>query len=153
MSAPFLIIVYKAFTHLMSFFTWIIFIIRTIRKKEEWIRRKERFGIVDIDKKSNNYIWFHAASVGELLSIQPLVKKLLNENYDILITTTTVSSAKLFKKILPNGVQHQYIPYDVPKYAKRFLNSLNIQLAIFVSYCSYNWNLDSTSTFIWFKFN
>ena len=132
MSIPFLIIIYKFFTHLLNLFTWIIFIIRTIRKKEEWIRRKERFGIVNIDKKSNNYIWFHAASVGELLSIQPLVKKLLNENYDILITTTTVSSAKLFKKILPNGVQHQYIPYDVPKYAKRFLNSLNIQLAIFV---------------------
>ena len=132
MSTPFLIIIYKVFTHLLNLFTWIIFIIRTIRKKEEWIRKKERFGIVDIDKKSNNYIWFHAASVGELLSIQPLVKKLLNENYNILITTTTVSSAKLFKKILPNGVQHQYIPYDVTKYAKRFLNSLNIQLVIFV---------------------
>jgi len=103
-----------------------------VKKKEEWIRKKERFGIVDIDKKLNNYIWFHAASVGELLSIRPLVKKLLNENYDILITTTTVSSAKLFKKIFPNVIQHQYIPYDVPKYTKRFLNSLNVQLAIFV---------------------
>ena len=132
MSMPFLITIYKVFTHFLNLFTWIIFIIRTMKKKEEWIRRKERFGIVETDKKSNNYIWFHAASVGELLSIQPLVKKLLNENYDILITTTTVSSAKLFKKILPNSVQHQYIPYDIPKYTKRFLNSLNIQLAIFV---------------------
>ena len=132
MSTPFLIIIYKVFTHFLNLFAWIIFIIRTMKKKEEWIRKKERFGIVETDKKSNNYIWFHAASVGELLSIQPLVKKLLNENYDILITTTTVSSAKLFKKILPNSVQHQYIPYDIPKYTKRFLNSLNIQLAIFV---------------------
>ena len=132
MFKPFLIIIYKIFTLFLSLFTWIIFIIRAIRKKEEWIRKKERFGIVDFDKKANNYIWFHAASVGELLSIQPLVKKLLNENYEILITTTTVSSAKLFKKIFPNGVQHQYIPYDIPKYTKRFLNSFNIQLAIFV---------------------
>ena len=132
MSTPFLIIIYKVFTHFLNLFAWIIFIIRTMKKKEEWIRKKERFGIVETDKKSNNYIWFHAASVGELLSIQPLVKKLLNENYDILITTTTVSSAKLFKKILPSSVQHQYIPYDIPKYTKRFLNSLNIQLAIFV---------------------
>ena len=69
MSTPFLIIIYKFFTHLLNLITWIIFIIRTIRKKEEWIRRKERFGIVDIEKKSNNYIWFNAASVGELLSI------------------------------------------------------------------------------------
>ena len=132
MSTPFLIIIYRAFTYFLNLFTWIIFIIRSIRKKEEWVRKKERFGIVDINKKSNDYIWLHAASVGELLSIQPLVKKLLNENYDILVTTTTVSSAKLFIKIFPNGVQHQYMPYDVPKYAKRFLNSLNIKLAIFV---------------------
>ena len=132
MSTPFLIIIYRAFTYFLNLFTWIIFIIRSIRKKEEWVRKKERFGIVDINKKSNDYIWLHAASVGELLSIQPLVKKLLNENYDILVTTTTVSSAKLFIKIFPNGVQHKYIPYDVPKYTNRFLNSLNIQLAIFV---------------------
>ena len=127
MSTPFLIIIYRAFTYFLNLFTWIIFIIRSIRKKEEWVRKKERFGIVDINKKSNDYIWLHAASVGELLSIQPLVKKLLDENYDILVTTTTVSSAKLFIKIFPNGVQHQYMPYDVPKYAKRFLNSLNIK--------------------------
>ena len=132
MSTPFLILIYKGFTYFLNLFTWIVFIIRAMKKKEEWIRRKERFGLVDINEKSNDYIWFHAASVGELLSIQPLVKKLLNENYDILVTTTTVSSAKLFIKIFPNGVQHKYIPYDVPKYTNRFLNSLNIQLAIFV---------------------
>jgi 3-deoxy-D-manno-octulosonic-acid transferase len=103
-----------------------------MRKKEEWIRRKERFGIVDIFDKADNYIWFHAASVGELLSIKPLVQKLLNENYNILITTTTVSSANLFKKVFPDCVKHQYIPYDTPKYTKRFLNRLNIELAIFV---------------------
>ena len=132
MSKPFLIIIYKTFTHCLNLFTWIIFITRAMKKKEEWIRKKERFGIVDNNKKSNNYILLHAASVGELLSIQPLVKKLLNENYDILVTTTTVSSAKLFIKIFPNGVQHHYIPYDIPKYTNRFLNNLNIQLAIFV---------------------
>ena len=119
MSTPFLIIIYKVFTHLLSLFTWIIFIIRTIRKKEEWIRRKERFGIVDIDKKSNNYIWFHAASVGELLSIQPIVKKLLNENYDILITTTTVSSAKLFKKIYP-------MAFSINTYLMMYQNMQNV---------------------------
>ena len=113
MSAPFLIIIYKVFTYLLNLFTWIIFIIRAMKKKEEWSRGKERFGIVDINEKSNDYIWFHAASVGELLSIQPLVKKLLDEKYDILVTTTTVSSAKLFIKIFPKAVQHHYIPYDI----------------------------------------
>ncbi len=132
MFPPFLIIIYIMFTHFLNLFTWIIFVIRSIRKKEEWKRKKERFGIVDIDNKADNYIWLHAASVGELLSIRPLVKKLLNENYDILITTTTVSSANLFKKVFPNNVKHQYIPYDTPIYTKRFLNRLNIELAIFV---------------------
>ena len=132
MFPPFLIIFYRAFTHFLNLFTWIIFVTRSMRKKEEWIRKKERFGIVDIFDQADNYIWFHAASVGELLSIKPLVQKLLNENYDILITTTTVSSANLFKKVFPDCVKHQYIPYDTPKYTKRFLNTLNIELAIFV---------------------
>ena len=56
MSKPLLIIIYKVFTYFLNLFTWIIFIIRSMKKKEEWIRKKERFGIVDIDKKSNNYI-------------------------------------------------------------------------------------------------
>ena len=132
MFPPFLIIIYKAFTYFLNLFTWIIFVIRSIRKKEEWKRKKERFGIVDIDNKADSYIWLHAASVGELLSIRPLVQKLLNENYDIFITTTTVSSANLFKKVFPNSVKHQYIPYDTPIYTNRFLNRLNVELAIFV---------------------
>ena len=51
MSKPFLIIIYKTFTHCLNLFTWIIFITRAMKKKEEWIRKKERFGIVDNNKK------------------------------------------------------------------------------------------------------
>ena len=54
MFPPFLIIIYKAFTYFLNLFTWIIFVIRSIRKKEEWKRSKERFGIVDID--NNKYL-------------------------------------------------------------------------------------------------
>ena len=129
---PFFIIIYRSFSYFLNLFTWLIFIIRSLRKKEEWIRKKERFGVVNIEDKADKYIWFHAASVGELLSIKPLVQKLLSEHYNIIITTTTVSSADLFKKVFPSNVKHQYIPYDIPKYTKRFLNRLNIELAIFV---------------------
>ena len=56
---------------------------------------------VFIQKKNNlKTIWFHAASVGELMSILPIIDKLERNKKikQILITTTTVSSAKIFQK-------------------------------------------------------
>ncbi len=132
MRIPLTITLYKLFTRVFEFFSLPIFVLRAFKKKEEWSRKKERFGFINFENKKKKYIWFHAVSVGELLSILPLTKKLSENDFDILITTSTISSAKLFKKIFPKNIKHQYIPYDFPKCTKRFFESFKIEIAIFV---------------------
>ena len=128
---PLTIKLYRFLSHAVIPFSWIIIIYRALRNKEDLQRVKERLGKSRIRDESE-YIWIHAASVGELLSILPLSKKLLENNYKILISTTTLTSANLFKSTFPKNILHQYIPYDTPIYANRFLSNWNINQAIFV---------------------
>ena len=77
----------------------IILILRIIKNKEDKKRFTEKLSIPS-KKKSENLIWFHGASVGELISIIPLIKyyeknKSINQ---ILITTSTLSSYEVFRK-------------------------------------------------------
>ena len=69
-------------------------------------------------------IWFHCSSVGELLSIIPLIEKLeSNSNINqILITTTTLSSSKIFEKYNFKKTVHQFFPIDNNFIIKKFIN-------------------------------
>ena len=80
-------------------------------------------------------VWFHAASVGELLSIIPLLKKLeqKKEIASILLTTNTTSSSRIFeKKIKSKKIIHQYFPFDKESFAKKFIEHWLPDLVIFV---------------------
>ena len=93
-------------------------------KKEDSDRINERFGISVIIRPKGKLIWLHAASVGESISMLPLVTKLLSDNpsINLMLTTGTISSARIMKNRLPTGAFHQYIPIDRPNYVKRFIN-------------------------------
>ena len=79
----------------------IIIIYRIIKNKEDKIRFKEKFCFFSKSRKSGKLIWFHASSVGELMSILPIINYYENkiDIKQILITTATLSSAKILKKI------------------------------------------------------
>ena len=100
--------------------------------KEDVKRFNERIGKPSMKRPEGKLIWFHGASVGESLSMLPLINKLL-ENYPdahIMVTTGTVTSAEVMGKRLPERAFHQYIPIDNPKFGTRFIKHWHPDLVL-----------------------
>lgn len=102
--------------------------------KEDPARFGERMGYSSIPRPKGSVVWIHAASVGEALSILPLIKKLSSSYIDVsyLLTTGTTSSAKLVESRLPDNVFHQYVPIDKISVVHRFLRQWRPNLALWV---------------------
>lgn len=92
--------------------------------KEHATRYKERLGVYKKARPEGKLYWLHGASVGESVSMLPLIDKLLkeDENLSIMVTTGTVTSSEIMAKRLPKRAFHQFISYDVPSYVKNLLN-------------------------------
>lgn len=106
--------------------------ISVLRGKENLARFWERWVDKKINRPSGKLIWFHAASVGETLSIIPLIEKLIEEDHqvNILLTSTTRTSAQIFEKKSLDRVIHQMAPHDTFFVSKRFLTHWKPDLAI-----------------------
>ncbi len=107
---------------------------RTRRGKEDFSRRNERLGQPRIPRPDGQLCWFHAASVGETIAILELIE-VLRKSYSelsILITTGTVTSARLTENRLSDKVIHQYVPMDNKDFVNQFLEHWHPELAIFV---------------------
>ena len=102
--------------------------------KEDRLRFDERKGFTGIPRPTGLLIWIHGASVGESITVLPLIEKLRQEypGINVLITTGTVSSGALLEKRLPDDVIHQYVPIDRPPYVCRFLDHWRPDLALWV---------------------
>lgn len=96
---------------------------RMARGKEDSERFAERQGRPGAARPKGALVWLHGASVGEALSLLPLVERLAaRPGLSLLVTTGTVSSARLMAERLPPGVVHQYVPVDRPCWVKSFLD-------------------------------
>jgi 3-deoxy-D-manno-octulosonic-acid transferase len=111
----------------------IIIIYRIAKGKEDVKRVGEKFCIYST-KKSNKKVWIHAASVGELMSVVPVIRKLEKNKKikNILLSTSTTSSAKIFNKLKLKKTSHIYFPLDNNFIVKRFINYWQPELAIFI---------------------
>lgn len=100
--------------------------------KEDPDRLDERRGIAAMDRPEGELVWFHAASVGESLSLLELIRRMIEERPDlhVLVTTGTVTSAQVMQARLPRGAFHQFIPVDVLSYVRRFLDHWKPDLAV-----------------------
>ena len=121
----------KFFYNLISFIflliSPLIIVYRILVNKEDNKRFLERYGINSVKRKKGKVIWFHCSSVGELLSIVPVLEKfeknsLINQ---ILLTSTTLSSSKIVKKLNFKKTVHQFFPIDNNFVMKKFINYWN----------------------------
>lgn len=123
---------YRALTTLATPIIGIVLKQRLKRGKEDALRFHERLGRPQRQRPKGPLLWLHAASVGESLSMLPLVKRLLDERkgLNVMVTTGTVTSAKLMAERLPQGAFHQYIPVDLLKCVRLFLDHWRPDLAL-----------------------
>src|SRR6056297_493582 len=100
--------------------------------KEDPDRIAERRGEASQPRPDGPLIWFHAASVGESLALLELIRRLLDEQDDLLVlmTTGTVTSASVMADRLPERAIHQYVPLDAHGFVTRFLDHWRPDLAI-----------------------
>jgi 3-deoxy-D-manno-octulosonic-acid transferase len=99
--------------------------------KEHGPRLNERRGESAVARPAGPLVWVHGASVGELVSIIPLVERINAQHFNVLVTTGTVTSAKLAEQRLPAGAIHQFLPLDSPRFVARFLDHWRPDLALF----------------------
>ena len=127
---------YRFFTYLFYPFAPIYLFFRKIRKKEDPIRYKEKLSRINITRGEGFLVWLHVASVGEAMSILPLVDSCIQDKKidRILITSITLSSGKILEKRFSDNpkINHQFLPLDIIPLVKKFLEHWKPNLAIFI---------------------
>lgn len=106
---------------------------RVRRGKEDAARLGERLGRSSLPRPDGPLVWLHGASVGESVSLLPLIARIRTERPDltVLVTSGTRTSADLLAKRLPTGAIHQYAPVDAPAAVARFLEHWRPGLGLF----------------------
>ena len=115
---------------------------RLKKGKEDPERVREKFGfasqsaIEKLEKFRKNgvrgeVIWVHAVSVGESLSTIGLIRKMCENGHFVVLTTTTLTSARIVAGRLPERAVHQFCPYPSTKYFKRFTSTWKPSRALF----------------------
>ena len=127
-------IIYNLIGIIITLFSPFIFIYRIVIGKEDINRFTERYCKYNKTNIFSKTIWIHVASVGELMSIVPVLKKLEQNKKikQILLTSTTTSSANIFLKLKLKKTTHKYFPIDTNFFSQKFIKYWNPSLAIFV---------------------
>ncbi len=126
--------IYRFLINLVLIISPLIILVRLFKKKENFFRFKEKFNFFSKKKIKGRLIWFHGASVGEILSIIPLIERLEHDKLvkQILVTSSTVSSAKVLQKFYFKKTIHQFFPIDTNYISKNFLDYWKPSLALFI---------------------
>ncbi len=127
-----MILLYRVLSVLFYPLLVMLIFVRKFLKKEHATRYKEKIFSshfnIQRKKEGSKLLWFHAASIGELKSILPIIDELKKKGYfEFLITTVTLSSSNLANKILKNEeiIHHRFFPIDSFFLMKKFLHSWN----------------------------
>ena len=126
-------IIYNLLVYIVILLSPLIIIYRILKKKENPKRFLEKFSIIKGKKSSGKLLWFHCSSVGEFLSIVPLIHEFERKKSvkQILVTTSTLSSSKIFEKFKFKKTVHQFYPLDNIFIINNFLNHWKPSSAVF----------------------
>ena len=107
---------------------------RAFKGHEDKNRLHERKGVASVRRPEKSLLWVHAVSVGESVAALTIIQAILKKypEVHVLLTTTTVSSAKVVEKRLPKNTTHQFCPVDTPQAVRRFLDHWQPDLAIWI---------------------
>ena len=129
-----MLFLYHVIILIITIFSPIIIFYRVLKNKEDKKRYIEKFSISSKKRLKGKLIWFHGASVGEILSIVPLIR-----NYEknrtiaqILITSSTLSSSNVLQKFKFKKTIHQFYPIDNFFLTNRFLKFWKPHVAVFI---------------------
>lgn len=126
---------YRALTTVLGPLVILYLLRRMARGKEDRARFAERRGNAGRGRPEGPLVWVHAASIGEAVSMLALIDEIVATHpaLSVLVTTGTVTSARLLATRLPEGrAFHQYVPVDRPAYVRRFLDHWRPDLALWV---------------------
>ena len=127
-------LIYQLLITLIILFSPIIILIRIFKGKEDILRFKEKFCFFSKKRCSGKLLWIHGSSVGELMSVLPILNKYDKDNSfnQILVTSSTLSSSKILQKYNFKKVVHQFFPIDHIFFSNFFLNYWRPNSAIFL---------------------
>jgi 3-deoxy-D-manno-octulosonic-acid transferase len=129
---PFVLRVYRVATSVIAPLAGVLVARRLKQGKEHPDRLDERYGAATTPRPAGPLVWIHGASVGEILTVIPLMERIRAKEFGVLCTSGTVTSANLAQHRLPAGAIHQFITLDAPRFVNRFLDHWRPDLAIFV---------------------
>jgi len=132
-SLPLGLIAYRCATSALAPAAPLLLRERMLRGKEDSERLGERLGHTNVPRPGGSLIWIHGASVGECLATLPLIDALMQTpGRAILVTSGTLTSARLMAERLPPGIIHQFAPLDTPGAVRRFLDHWRPTVGLFV---------------------
>ena len=129
-----MLFLYHILILIILLFSPIIIFYRILKNKEDKKRYKEKFSIPSKKRVKGKLIWFHGASVGEILSVVPLIKNFEKDKSiaQILVTSSTLSSSKVLQKFKLKKTVHQFYPIDNIFLTNKFLRFWKPCMAVFI---------------------
>lgn len=105
---------------------------RAARGKEDPDRMDEKRARPGLPRPAGRLVWCHAVGVGEVLVLPPLAAALQARmpGLEVLITSSSRTSAQAVAGQLGPGMRHQFLPLDCPAYARAFLDHWRPALSV-----------------------
>ncbi len=110
------------------FIVWILHALWQVLKNHQLNFLWQRLGYYS-KTENKQCIWVHAASVGEIELIKPLVES-LHKDYCIVVTTFTVTGYQHALRRLPDTILVTAIPIDFLPVSRHFFQHFNFKLAL-----------------------